>query len=124
MHFIVIVVLVIANHHHQTLINLPTPKDKLLDKHIQRRAYVGLLIAPQLSRDVFEFTLVNKRVASLRLQVGYRSLIVISGFGSNSGAEYTAFLKLLGGVLDALLIGDFWAAIVDRERRDWLEWPP
>ncbi|KAI3375752.1 hypothetical protein L3Q82_004050 [Scortum barcoo] len=36
----------------------------------RRRAGVGLLIAPQLSRHVLEFTPVNERVASLRLRVG------------------------------------------------------
>ncbi|KAI3362127.1 hypothetical protein L3Q82_012456 [Scortum barcoo] len=40
----------------------------------RRRAGVGLLIAPQLSRHVLEFTPVNERVASLRLRVGDRSL--------------------------------------------------
>ncbi|KAI3358686.1 hypothetical protein L3Q82_015096 [Scortum barcoo] len=34
----------------------------------RRQAGVGLLIAPQLSRHVLEFTPVNERVASLRLQ--------------------------------------------------------
>ncbi|KAI3377613.1 hypothetical protein L3Q82_008772 [Scortum barcoo] len=38
----------------------------------RRRAGVGLLIAPQLSRHVLEFTPVNERVASLRLRVGDR----------------------------------------------------
>ncbi|KAI3352391.1 hypothetical protein L3Q82_005183 [Scortum barcoo] len=42
----------------------------------RRRAGVGLLIAPQLSRHVLEFTPVNERVASLRLRVGDRSLAV------------------------------------------------
>ena len=36
----------------------------------RRRAGVGLLTAPQLSRHVLEFTPVNERVASLRLRVG------------------------------------------------------
>ncbi|KAI3352245.1 hypothetical protein L3Q82_005218 [Scortum barcoo] len=36
----------------------------------RRRAGVGLIIAPQLSRHVLEFTPVNERVASLRLRVG------------------------------------------------------
>ncbi|KAI3372563.1 hypothetical protein L3Q82_023042, partial [Scortum barcoo] len=39
----------------------------------RRLAGVGLLIAPQLSRHVLEFTPVNERVASLRLRVGDRS---------------------------------------------------
>ncbi|KAI3364369.1 hypothetical protein L3Q82_011167 [Scortum barcoo] len=43
----------------------------------RRRAGVGLLIAPQLSRHVLEFTPVNERVASLRLRVGDRSLAVV-----------------------------------------------
>ncbi|KAI3359985.1 hypothetical protein L3Q82_014317 [Scortum barcoo] len=37
----------------------------------RRRAGVGLLIPPQLSRHVLEFTPVNERVASLRL-LGWR----------------------------------------------------
>ncbi|KAI3355458.1 hypothetical protein L3Q82_018295, partial [Scortum barcoo] len=40
-------------------------------------AGVGLLIAPQLSRHVLEFTPVNERVASLRLRVGDRSLLLL-----------------------------------------------
>ena len=39
----------------------------------RRRAGLGLLIAPQLSRYVLEFTPVNERVASLHLRVGDRS---------------------------------------------------
>ena len=50
----------------------------------RRRAGVGLLIAPQLSRHVLEFTPVNERVVSLRLQVRDRSLTVVSAYGPNS----------------------------------------
>ncbi|KAI3355760.1 hypothetical protein L3Q82_004332 [Scortum barcoo] len=71
-----------------------------------RRAGVGLLIAPQLSRHVLEFTLVNERVASLRLRVGDRSLAVVCAYGPNSSTEYPAFLESLGGVLDSALTGD------------------
>ena len=48
---------------------------------------MGLLVAPQLSRHVLEFTPVNERVASLHLQVGDRSLTVVSAYGPNGSAE-------------------------------------
>ena len=44
----------------------------------RRRAGVGLLIAPQLSRHVLEFTPVNERIVSLRFRAGDRSLAVVS----------------------------------------------
>ncbi|KAI3370161.1 hypothetical protein L3Q82_024454 [Scortum barcoo] len=73
----------------------------------RRRAGVGLLIAPQLSRHVLEFTPVNERVASLRfLRVGDRSLAVVCAYGPNSSTEYPAFLEFLGGVLDSAPTGD------------------
>ncbi|KAK7884420.1 hypothetical protein WMY93_027543 [Mugilogobius chulae] len=73
---------------------------------VRRRAGVGLLIAPQLSRHVLEFTPVDERVASLRLQVGDRSLSVVAAYGPNNSAEYPAFLESLGGVLDSAPTGD------------------
>ena len=77
------------------------------------QAGVGLLIAPQFSRHVLGFSLVNQRVISLRLRVGDRSLTVVSAYGPNSSAEYSAFLEALGGVLESaptrdsvVLLGD------------------
>ncbi|GAA6064833.1 uncharacterized protein LOC120491749 [Tachysurus ichikawai] len=67
----------------------------------RRRSGVGLLIAPQLSRHVLEFTPVNERVVSLRLRVGDRSLTVICAYGPNGSVEYPTFLASLGGVLES-----------------------
>ncbi|KAI3365754.1 hypothetical protein L3Q82_000767 [Scortum barcoo] len=72
----------------------------------RRRAGVGLLIAPQLSRHVLEFTPVNERVASLRLRVGIGLLLLFVPYGPNSSTEYPAFLESLGGVLDSAPTGD------------------
>ncbi|KAI3368054.1 hypothetical protein L3Q82_026877, partial [Scortum barcoo] len=74
----------------------------------RRRAGVGLLIAPQLSRHVLEFTPVNERVASLRLRVeGIGLLLLFVPHGpANSSTEYPAFLESLGGVLDSAPTGD------------------
>ena len=72
----------------------------------RRRAGVGLLIAPQLSRHVLEFTPVNERVASLRLRVRDRSLTVVCAYGPNGSADYPAFLESLGGVLESAPTGD------------------
>ncbi|KAI3353846.1 hypothetical protein L3Q82_005060 [Scortum barcoo] len=55
----------------------------------RRRAGVGLLIAPQLSRHVLEFTPVNERVASLRLRVGDRSLAVVCAYGPGTAVQST-----------------------------------
>ncbi|KAI3363657.1 hypothetical protein L3Q82_001280 [Scortum barcoo] len=77
----------------------------------RRRAGVGLLIAPQLSRHVLEFTPVNERVASLRLRVGDRSLAVVCAYGPNSSTEYPAFLESQGG--DSALTGESFVPLGD-----------
>ncbi len=72
----------------------------------RRRAGVGLLIAPQLSCHVLEFTPVSERVVSLCLRVGDRSLTVVCAYGPNGSVEYPAFLVSLGGVLESAPTGD------------------
>ncbi|KAK3556193.1 hypothetical protein QTP70_005590 [Hemibagrus guttatus] len=75
--------------------------------HGERRwAGVGLLIAPQLSRHVLEFSPVNERVVSLRLRAGDRCLTVVSAYGSNGSVEYPTFLETLRGVLEGAPTGD------------------
>ncbi|KAK3513794.1 hypothetical protein QTP70_028888 [Hemibagrus guttatus] len=71
----------------------------------RRRAGVGLLIAPQLSRHVLEFSPVNERVVSLRLWAGDRCLTV-SAYGPNSSVVYPTFLETLRGVLEGAPTGD------------------
>ena len=78
------------------------------------RAGMGLLIAPQLSANVLEFTPVYERVASLRLRVGERVLTVICAYAPNSSSEYPPFLESLEKVLESahtgdsiILLGDF-----------------
>ncbi|TWW65115.1 R2 Retrovirus-related Pol polyprotein from type I retrotransposable element [Takifugu flavidus] len=63
----------------------------------RRRAGVAILVAPQLSACVLEFTPVDERVASLRLRVGGRILTVVW-----SKQQFSC----------------------DLERCDWEEWPP
>ena len=53
----------------------------------RQRAGVGLLIAPQLSTNVLEFTPADERVVSLRLRVGERVLTVICAYVRNSSSE-------------------------------------
>ncbi|KAK3532138.1 hypothetical protein QTP86_008588 [Hemibagrus guttatus] len=69
----------------------------------RRRAGVGLLIAPQLSRHVLEFSPVNERVVSLRLRAGDRCLTVVSAYGPNGSVEYPTLLR---GVLEGAPTGD------------------
>ncbi|KAK3505944.1 hypothetical protein QTP70_018870, partial [Hemibagrus guttatus] len=70
------------------------------------RAGVGLLIAPQLSRHVLEFSPVNERVVSLCLRAGDRCLTVVSAYGPNGSVEYPTFLETLRGVLEGAPTGD------------------
>ncbi|KAK3518676.1 hypothetical protein QTP70_007169 [Hemibagrus guttatus] len=72
----------------------------------RRRAGVGLLIAPQLSRHVLEFSPVNERVVSLRLRAGDRCLTVVSAYWPNGSVDYPTFLETLRGVLEGAPTGD------------------
>ncbi|KAK3507545.1 hypothetical protein QTP70_028447, partial [Hemibagrus guttatus] len=75
--------------------------------HGERRwAGVGLLIAPQLSRHVLEFSPVNEKVVSLRLRAGDRCVTVVSAYGPNGRVEYPTFLETLRGVLEGAPTGD------------------
>ncbi|TWW74392.1 hypothetical protein D4764_14G0003950 [Takifugu flavidus] len=80
----------------------------------RRRAGVAILVAPQLSACILEFTLVDERAASLRLRVGGRILTVVCAYGPNSSSVYPPFLESLEGVLESahsggslVLLGDF-----------------
>ncbi|KAK3545705.1 hypothetical protein QTP70_011365 [Hemibagrus guttatus] len=72
----------------------------------RHRAGVGLLIAPQLSRHVLEFSPVNEWVVSLRLLAGDRCLTVVSAYEPNGSVDYPTFLETLRGVLEGAPTGD------------------
>jgi len=54
---------------------------------------VGTLTSPRLSTAVLEFSPVNERVVSMRLQVaGGKALTVVCAYAPNNSSEYPAFV--------------------------------
>lgn len=67
------------------------------------RHRVGIFTSRWPSSRVLEFSAVNKRVASMQLQVaGGKVLSVVVVYAPNYSADYPAFLGSLGGVLKGL----------------------
>ncbi len=101
----------------------------------RRRADVGLLIAPQLSCHVLEFTPVNKRVASLRLRVGTGLSLSCVPLGRTAVQSTLPFWSLWEGCWKVLQLGTpsfywgtsmpTWAVNSDTWMgHDWEERPP
>ena len=66
---------------------------------------MGLLIAPQLSTNVLEFSPSDFRVVALRPWVGERVLTVVCAYASNITSEYPPFLESLERYKRVSLLG-------------------
>ena len=91
----------------------------------RQRTGVGLLIAPCLSANLFEFTLVDERVTSLCLHVGEKVLTVVCIYDSNTNSESPSILESLEQVHRSASTRDFIVLLrdysdhLDNDNKTW-----
>uniref|UniRef100_A0A3Q0RPX2 C2H2-type domain-containing protein n=1 Tax=Amphilophus citrinellus TaxID=61819 RepID=A0A3Q0RPX2_AMPCI len=72
----------------------------------KQRVGVGILVSPRLAAYTLEFSLVDERVASLRLRAKEQIVTVVCTYALNDSSGYPPFLESLGGVLKGAHSGD------------------